>query len=407
VGEKDAGRSDALLPVPEALSRALPLYVVRRDALRTVIAGYPWFLDWGRDTLIVLRGLIADGRHDESLAILQEFGRFEENGTLPNIIHGQTVGNRDTSDAPLWFCVAAGDLIDATNDRHVLYAPCGNRMLRDVLVSILSHYRAGTPNGIRMDQESGLIYSPPHFTWMDTNYPAATPREGYPVEIQALWIASLRLAARKIDASWGALAERASDSLARLFAVREGGLADCLRAGPGTSAAKAGQEDALRPNQLLAVTLGVLLDPGLEESVIRECECLLVPGALRSLADRPVSADMGVWRDGALLNDPHHPYQGRYLGDEDTRRKPAYHNGTAWTWQFPLYVEALAKVYGKAAQRPALSLLGSAVELLNRGCLGHTPEICDGDAPHAARGCGAQAWGVSELLRVWKKVEAL
>ena len=204
-----------------------------------------------------------------------------------------------------------------------------------------------------------------------------------------------------------ALADRAEDSLARYFIVKEGWLADCLRAVPGVPAEKAGQEDALRPNQLLAVTLGVLRDRDLEASVIRACECLLVPGAIRSVADRPVLADMGVWRDGALLNDPHRPYQGRDLGDDDTRRKPAYHNGTAWTWQFPLYVEALAKVYGKAARSAGLSLLGSAVELVNNGCLGHTPEICDGDAPHAARGCGAQAWGVSELLRVWKKVEGL
>jgi predicted glycogen debranching enzyme len=393
------------LPFPEALSQALSLYVVRRDGLRTVIAGYPWFLDWGRDTLIALRGLIADGRLSESLAILNEFGRFEERGTLPNIIHGQTVGNRDTSDAPLWFCVAAGDLMAATDDLTVLNATCGGRRFRDVLVSILAHYRDGTPNGIRMDPESALIYSPPHFTWMDTNYPAATPREGYPVEIQALWIASLRLVARKIDASWGALADKASDSLARYFVVKEGWLADCLRAAPGAPAAQALQEDALRPNQLLAVTLGVLLDRDLEISVIEACESLLVPGAIRSVADRPVLADMAVWRDGVLLTDPHQPYQGHYLGDEDTRRKPAYHNGTAWTWQFPLYVEALAKVYGEAARTAGLSLLGSSVELLNRGCLGHTPEICDGDAPHIARGCAAQAWGVSELLRVWKKVD--
>ncbi len=412
-GEED-GRStpdtrhsgeNALLPLPDALSQALSLYVVRRDALRTVIAGYPWFLDWGRDTLIVLRGLIADGRYSESLAILNEFGRFEENGTLPNIIHGATVGNRDTSDAPLWFCVAAGDLMAAGDEHKVLNATCGNRTFRDVLVSIVTHYRDGTPNGIRMDPESGLIYSPPHFTWMDTNYPAATPREGYPVEIQALWIASLRLVARKIDASWGALADRASDSLTRYFIVKEGWLADCLRAAPGVSAAKAEQEDALRPNQLLAVTLDALRDRGLEVSVIQSCEGLLVPGAIRSVADRPVLADMGVWRDGVRLNDPHRPYQGRYLGDEDTRRKPAYHNGTAWTWQFPLYVEALAKVYGKAARITGLSLLGSSVEQLNRGTACQPPEICDGDAPHAARGCGAQAWGVSELLRVWKKVE--
>ena len=400
-------RKEGLLTVPEALSRALSLYVVRRDALRTVIAGYPWFLDWGRDTLIVLRGLIADGHHGEALAILKEFGRFERQGTLPNMIRGNDDGNRETSDAPLWFCVAAGDLMDAVGDQEVLNARCGDRPLRDVLVSILAHYRDGTSNGIRMDPESALIYSPPHYTWMDTNYPAATPREGYPVEIQALWIASLRLVARKIDAAWNALAEKAALSLARCFVVRGGWLADCLRATPGTPAAKAAPEDALRPNQLLAVTLGVPLGRDIEISIIRACETLLVPGAIRSVADRPVEADMAVWRDGVLLNDPHHPYQGHYLGDEDTRRKPAYHNGTAWTWQFPLYVEALAKVYGKAAQTAGLSLLGSAVEHVNRGCLCHTPEICDGDAPHAARGCRAQAWGVSELLRVWKKVEAL
>ena len=403
---EDGGQKKGdLLPLPEALSQALSLYVVRRDSLRTVIAGYPWFLDWGRDTLIVLRGLIADGRYSESLSILNEFGRFEENGTLPNIIHGTTVGNRDTSDAPLWFCVAAGDLMAATDDRTVLNATCGSRTFSDVLVSILKHYRDGTPNGIHMDPESGLIYSPPHFTWMDTNYPAATPREGYPVEIQALWIASLRLVARKIDASWGALADKASDSLARYFIVKEGWLADCLRAAPGVAAEKAVQEDTLRPNQLLAVTLGVLLDPALEISIVEACECLLVPGAIRSVADRPVLADMAVWRDGVLLNDPHLPYQGHYLGDEDTSRKPAYHNGTAWTWQFPLYVEALTKIYGKAARTSGLSLLGSAVEHLNRGCACQPPEICDGDAPHTSRGCGAQAWGVSELLRVWKKVE--
>ncbi len=398
-------KKESMLTVPDALSRALSLYVVKRDALRTVIAGYPWFLDWGRDTLIALRGLIADGRHDEALAILKEFGRFERLGTLPNMIRGNDDANRETSDAPLWFCVAAGDLIDATDEHAVLDALCGARPLRDVLVSILTHMRDGMPNGIRMDPESGLIYSPPHYTWMDTNYPAATPREGYPVEIQALWVASLRLVARKIDAAWGALAEKASLSLAKYFVVKEGWLADCLRARSGVPASKAEKEDVLRPNQLLTITLGVPLDPALERSILRACECLLVPGAIRSAADRPVRADMSVWRDDILLNDPHNPYQGHYLGDEDTHRKPAYHNGTAWSWQFPLYVEALNKVYGRAARTSGLSLLSSAVEHLNRGCLCHMPEICDGDAPHTARGCAAQAWRVSELLRVWKMIE--
>ncbi len=388
--------------VAELLSSAMDIYVVRRDALRTVIAGYPWFLDWGRDTLIVLRGLIADGRIDESLAILKEFGRFERSGTIPNMIRGKDDANRETSDAPLWFCVAAGDLMERCGAEAVLATDCSGRSLREVLLSIVTHIKSGTPNGIYMDPKSALIYSPPHYTWMDTNYPAATPREGYPVEIQALWIAALRLVARHIDPHWSKVADKAADSLVRYFVHQDGWLVDCLRAAAGVPAAQAVQEDALRSNQLFAVTLGVLDDPLLEAAVIRACEALLVPGAIRSLDDRRVECDMGVYGTfGELLNDPHHPYQGGYLGDEDTQRKPAYHNGTAWSWPFPHYAEALYKVYGDEARARGLSLLGSAVEFLNSGCAAHLPEIVDGDAPHTARGCGAQAWGLSELLRVW------
>jgi predicted glycogen debranching enzyme len=336
-----------LLPLAEGVADALALYVVKRDKLSTVIAGYPWFLDWGRDTLIALRGLIAAGNHDLALNILSEFARREKNGTLPNMIRGEDDGNRETSDAPLWLCVAAGELMTALgDDARVLNMRCGSRSLCDVLLSIVSHYRDGMSQGIYMDKESALIYSPPHYTWMDTNYPAATPREGYPIDIQALWIAALYLVAHKIDLSWVTLAERATDSVRRYFETPEGWLADCLRAKPGVSAEEAEQEDTLRPNQLLTVTLDVLHNRAMERAIVRACECLLVPGAIRSLADRPVKTDMSVLRDGVLLNDPHHPYQGRYEGDEDTRRKPAYHNGTAWTWPFPQYVEALYTVYG-------------------------------------------------------------
>jgi len=389
-------------PIAALLSKAMDIYVVRRDAQRTVIAGYPWFLDWGRDTLIVLRGLIADGRSAESLAILKEFGCFEQQGTLPNMIRGKDDANRETSDAPLWFCVAAGDLMDVLGAEAVLSTDCGGRPLREVLESIVRSLTQGTANKIVMDKASGLIYSPPHYTWMDTNHPAATPREGYPVEIQALWIAALRLAAKHINPEWNIVADKAARSLKRYFIHSEGWLVDCLRAKAGVPASKAIQEDALRSNQLLAVTLGVLNDRELEIAIIRSCEAMLVPGAIRSLHNRRVETDMSVYRDGVLLNDPHYPYQGQYLGDEDTRRKLAYHNGTAWSWPFPHYAEALYKVYGDEARATGLSLLGSAVEFLNRGCVGHLPEIVDGDAPHAARGCGAQAWGVSELLRVWR-----
>lgn len=395
------------LPLVEAVAASLPLYIVKRDALKTVIAGYPWFLDWGRDTLIALRGLIADGQTDDALAILTEFGRFEKDGTLPNIIHGNTVGNYDTSDAPLWFCAVAADLIGALGAKTVLnHVVRKGRTLRDVIRSILDHYREGTPNGMKMDPASGLVYSPPHFTWMDTNYPAATPREGYPVEIQALWIAALRMAGKYLAPAYGELAERARRSLLAYFPLTGGGLADCLRAKPGLAAADAEVEDAIRPNQLYVLSLGILdgRDPQASE-ILRACGQLLIPGAIRSLADAPVQCEQPVWRDGVLLNDPSRPYWGYYRGDEDTRRKPAYHNGTAWTLPFPLFAEALLRVYGKGAMPAAGSLLASAVELLENGCLGQLPEICDGDAPHFARGCCAQAWGMSELLRVLRQCE--
>ena len=130
------------------------------------------------------------------------------------------------------------------------------------------------------------------------------------------------------------------------------------------------------------------------------CECLLIPGAIRSLADREVTYPLEVHNGVHRLNDPLHPYWGHYRGDEDTRRKPAYHNGTAWTWPFPSYSEALYMTYGETAREAALAILGSSAELVAHGCVGQLPEILDGSTPHAQRGCGAQAWGATELYRV-------
>ena len=130
----------------------------------------------------------------------------------------------------------------------------------------------------------------------------------------------------------------------------------------------------------------------------------MVPGALRSLAPLPVSVPLPIYRDGQLLNNPVEPYFPRYEGDEDTRRKPAYHNGTAWTWMFPTFCEALARAwdFSPEAVAAAKAYLGGMEQLMNEGCLGQIPEILDGDAPHLQRGCDAQAWGVTEALRVWK-----
>jgi len=414
-GEETAARIPALIstthagvPRPSAslrdvLNGSMRAFIVQRDGSRTVIAGYPWFLDWGRDTLICLRGIIAAGMLEESRDILYQFARFEENGTLPNMIRGDDHRDRDTSDAPLWFFTACRDLVRSEGCNDFLETDCGNRTIRDVLLSIAEGYMHGTPNGIRMDAETGLIFSPSHFTWMDTNYPAGTPREGYPIEIQSLWVAALTfLSEIDPDGAWRQRVTQVRQSIVQLFRRPNiTYLSDCLHAHAGQSPAQASPDDALRSNQLLAITLGAIDDPALISGILRSCEKLLVPGAIRSLADQPVSPPLAVHSaDGDLLNDPDHPYQGVYGGDEDAKRKPAYHNGTAWTWPFPSYCEALALTGAPGARRAALDLLSSSENLVRQGCLGHIPEILDGDTPHKQRGCGAQAWGETELYRV-------
>ena len=402
----------------QRLSAAAKQFVVRRDEGKTVIAGYPWFLDWGRDSLICARGLLAAGMVHEVEQLLQTFARFEKDGTLPNTIHGNDVSNRDTTDAPLWFAIVCEELAEIQKSKiksHGFFATRvaeSGRTILDVLTSIAENYARGTPNGIRMDIDSALIWSPSHFTWMDTNYPAGTPREGYPVEIQVLWIRLLRLLEKISDEDgqkkWRTLADRATASFEKLFWLEERGwFADALIAKPDVSAREATRDDALRSNCLFAVSLGLVTGEHAQRCVAAAQKFLVVPGALRSLAPLAVSLPLAIYgNDGRLLNNPPEPYWPRYEGDEDTRRKPAYHNGTAWTWTFPTFCEALAAAwdFSPEAVAAAKSYLGSSEKLLNEGCLGQLPEILDGDAPHTQRGCDAQAWGATEALRVWKKL---
>jgi len=278
-----------------------------------------------------------------------------------------------------------------------------------VLGEIAAGYERGTPNGIRMDPASALIWSPRHFTWMDTNYPAGTPREGYPVEIQVLWIRLLqllvRISAEADQPRWRVLADHALASFEKLFWLEDAGwFADVLLGGTRVIARDAVQDGALRSNCLFAVSLGLVSGERARRCVDGAQKYLVVPGALRSLAPLPVSVPLAIYRDQQLLNDPPNPYWPRYEGDEDTRRKPAYHNGTAWTWTFPTFCEALARAWDNSpeAVAAAKSYLGSSELLLQAGCLGQIPEILDGDTPHTQRGCDAQAWGATEALRVWK-----
>ena len=390
----------------QALNSAMDAFVVQRGDAKSIIAGYPWFLDWGRDSLIAVRGLIAAGRLNEARAVVGLFASHEKDGTIPNAIFGDNDSNRETSDAPLWLALSIEELADKLGeDFYTQKVGERSRTFLSVVKSIGENYSVGTPNGILMDAESCLIFSPAHFTWMDTNHPAGTQREGYPVEIQALWIRLLaHLAKLEPSGEWAVRLAKAEQSFVDLFWSDERGWhADCLLAKPGQTAAEATTDANLRCNILIAVSLGVVTGSIARANVDAAARHLVVPGAVRSLAPLPALTPHEVWHNGELLNDPASPYWGRYEGDEDTRRKPAYHNGTAWTWFLPQFCEALVRAWPSDvdAVEAAKGYLGSVASLMNDGCLGQVPEILDGDAPHRQRGCDAQAWGVSEALRVW------
>jgi predicted glycogen debranching enzyme len=267
---------------------------------------------------------------------------------------------------------------------------------------------SGTKTGVKADPETMLVYSPSHFTWMDTNFPAASPRQGYPVEIQALWYNALILLSTidgAPESGWKTKANLVRESIQNLFYLPiKGYFSDCLHAEGPMGAKNAVADDALRPNQLFLFTFDVIQDMKQVQTCVETCQELLVPGGIRSLADRRVDYPIPVHYHGRLLNDPHLPYCGEYKGDEDTKRKPAYHNGTAWTWPFPVFCEAWAKAFGKNSRSTCLAWLGSVLNLMRTGAAGYIPEILDGDYPHTPRGCDAQAWASSEAARVMHKL---
>jgi predicted glycogen debranching enzyme len=389
------------------LRKAAQAFVVKRGDGRTVIAGYPWFLDWGRDTFVAARGLIAAGLHADVRAMLLTYAALERDGTLPNYLAGAGEGSRETSDAPLWFALACEELAETFGASLYQARASDGRSLREVLISIAEGLARGTANGVHIDHDSGLVFSPPHFTWMDTNYPAGTPREGYPIELAAMWLRLLRQLVRcgvgqVAGSPTAALIARVERSFDLFWREELGFFSDTLHARRGTPAHAAHADDHLRPNQLLAVSLGLVHGERAQRAVDAATRFLLVPGAMRTLAPRPVHAALPIrGANGALLNDPSAPYWGHYTGDEDTRRKPAYHNGTAWPWWLATYCEALSAAYPSdaRARAAALAILGSSARALSSGCLHQLAEILDGDAPHRERGCDAQAWSVTETLR--------
>jgi predicted glycogen debranching enzyme len=373
-------------PFVQQLVEAADQFIVSRGDQSTVIAGYHWFSDWGRDTMITLPGLtLATGRFDIAKGILLGFAASVDRGMLPNRFPdaGDTP-EYNTVDATLWFFEATRALAASTGDYEFV-----RTRLYDILADIIAWHERGTRYGIRVDSDGLLMAGEPgvQLTWMDAKVGdwVVTPRHGKPVEIQALWYNALRTMeqfaekfGRQSDRGhYKRMADLAQRNFPKLFWNSSTGcLYDVVNGEM--------RDPAVRPNQIFAVSLfHKMLPEEKARSVVNVVEReLLTPYGLRSLAPA----------------DPQ--YRGRFEGDPHSRDS-AYHQGTVWPWLLGPFITAYLEVNGRSAKAPQQveQWLAEFRRYIEGEGLGQIPEVFDGDAPHRAGGCMAQAWSVAELLR--------
>ncbi len=354
-------------------------FIVARGAGKTVIAGYPWFGDWGRDTFIALRGLtLATGRRDDARAVLLTWARVVDAGMVPNRFAEQGAApDYNSVDAALWFAIAAADYLDgqvASADRATLEA---------AIDAIVAGYVAGTRHRIAATDDGLLAAGEPglQLTWMDAKVgdEVITPRIGKPVEVNALWLNAVAIAGAR-NPRWRELYDRGLAAFtAKFWDPSRRQLYDVIDCDH-----VAGTIDAsVRPNQIFAVG-GLplqLVDGERARAIVDAVERdLLTPVGLRTLS-------------------PHDPrYRGRYVGGPADRDR-AYHQGTVWPWLLGPFVEAWVRVRGATADAKREARERFVVPLRER-FPAHVPELCDGDRPHAAAGCPFQAWSLAELVRL-------
>ncbi len=378
-------------PLVEPLLRSTADFLATRDdTYRTILAGYPWFGDWGRDTFISLPGLcLVPGRFAEARRIIQTFARYVDGGMIPNRFPDfREPPQYNTVDAALWFIDAIGKYVGYTGDEALV-----DEELFPVIGDILDAYERGTRHGIHLDADGLLAAGEPGYalTWMDAKLPdrAVTPRIGKPVEICALWYNALKLAAsfarrlknEKRAEHWETLATRARTTFNQRFWNAEAG---CLYDVVDADGVYGSVDAALRPNQLLAISLtNPILEKSRWSSVVDFCRReLWTPMGLRTLART------------------HPNYHPRYSGDLQSRDE-AYHQGTVWPWLLGPLVSAFVRANGDTTEalRTARGLLDGLLEHLNDAGIGSISEVADGDAPHTPGGCPWQAWSVAEPLR--------
>ena len=393
-------RNGAAARLPEPLAHlvlAADQFIVSRPTAadpdgKSIIAGYHWFGDWGRDTMIALPGLtLATGRPEVAAGVLRTYAQFVDQGILPNRFPdaGETP-EYNTVDATLWYFVALREYMAATGDTALL------RDLFPVLAGIIAWHRRGTRYGIHMDESDGLLYAGEagvQLTWMDVKIDdwVVTPRTGKAVEINALWYNALRImqdfAAHlgEDPTEYADMAWLVRESFGRFWDAGMGYCYDVVN-GPTIGDGPDGNDLSLRPNQLLAVSLPHSpLTPEQQRSVVDTCaRHLLTAHGLRSLSPDDKA------------------YTGQYSGDR-RKRDAAYHQGTVWGWLIGPFVSAHLRVYQDMAA--ARAFLEPLLRHLTDHGIGSISEVFEGDAPFAPRGCIAQAWSVAEVLRAWQMTE--
>lgn len=378
------------LDTENRLKLAADQFIVKRtDGLHTVLAGYPWFTDWGRDTMIALPGLCLETRRfDIAASILKAFARSMDKGLIPNRFPERNeTPDYNTVDATLWMFHAIGAYARASGDLDTV------RSLYPQMVESIEWHLGGTRYNIKADDDDGLLNAGDEntqLTWMDAKVgdTAFTPRWGKAVEIQALWFNALletaHFAREFSDPNTAGICTEWSRKIAASFPdtfwnAEEGCLYDCINS--------KGSDGAVRSNQALVVSMPNRLLPASQEASVIACVAadLMTPHGLRSLSPRDSR------------------YRGRYEGDQ-WARDSVYHQGTVWAWPIGAFLEGFLRVNASSAESKTQvrAWLQPLIAHLDEAGVGSISEIFDGDAPNTPRGCFAQAWSVSEVLRLWR-----
>ena len=404
----DRARRD---PFVRTLADALDQFIVNIESKGWhIIAGYPWLPVQVRDMLYISSGLLAAGRTDVARETILLAAGTEKNGMLKDIID-PSVTSRTSTEASLHLFLSSLNYIYHTDDHQFLDSPVDNdRTLRDVLINIFKAFRDGNGRGPTLEPTTGMLYNPANFSWMNTTYPTATPRQGYPIEIQALWYQALLALAQMhhpIADEVLQVTKKIKDSFMTLFwNDKRQYLADVLLADRRTKITLATIDTALRFNQLEAILAGLVPNEQARQIVNIVSRRLVIPAGMRSLSEDPLAIPLRILDDrGMFLTDPRMPYQGQCVGNE-TQRRIAYHNGTAWSAAYPIFIEARAHAYGltEAAIKESLAYFEPINTQLTESSIGSIAEMFDGNYPHFARGCHANAIAVAEALRVYMKL---